>query len=146
MSQEHQNKTKERKELCPCIIVKKTDSLTAKRDISSVKETSNTIISTADQEIRTVDCVFCNCKNNYCLNLCIQERNKKILLGSVKDAEFKLSLALSSTDGVLTFYFEDIYGVKYKQKIAYTYSVTIRNELQFISKQPERIKKNVIEC
>lgn len=142
-SQEHQTKMKEDKNICPCIIAKKIENITAQRKVTSIKETSETIICTTDEDIRIVKCTFCNCKNTYGLNLFINSKNGNILLSNIKDNDFTLSLAISCTDGYIYFYYEDIYGQKYRQKLTYKYSGSLSEQLRFISYQPERIRKNV---
>lgn len=137
-SQDNSFKKKEQMQLCACLIIKNSCGTSASKDISSIISNPQVIICCEESQLRTVECVFVNCKNNYALNLSLVAINGEVKLGTIKDDDLHLQLALKEEKvGRLIFNFEDIYGLKYRQKIVYEYQ-QYANEFQFISHQPKR--------
>ena len=137
-SQDNQSKRKEQLKLCACLIIKNSSGASASKDITCIKNNPKVIVCDDKPQIRTVECMVENCKKNYALNLSIESVHGEVKLGTIKDECRNIQLALKKEEtGELVFKFEDIYGLKYKQKIVYEYQQHI-NTFQFISKQPKR--------
>ena len=137
-SQDVQLKKKERTEICACLIINYSHGTSASKNISNIVNNKNVIICSEEEMVRTVECVIVNCKNNYALNLSVESTCGEIKLGIIKDTPIKVQFALKEeAEGEITFKFEDIYGMQYKQKVVYEYQQR-NNEYQFVSQQPQR--------
>lgn len=138
LSQDMQDTRKERMELCPCIVVKDSLSPSVIKDENSISKNQKIIICSNMNKVRTVTCSIMNCKKNYVLNLSIRDKNGNREVGTIINEIFTLELALNAENkGELIFEFQNIYGLKYKQKIIYEYQSGIKN-YYFISNQPKR--------
>lgn len=135
-SQEIQNREKLRVELCPCFIVKLNGMPSAAKEYND-NFSNNMVICCNSRKVREVKCDIINCRNNFGLNVAIYKDNLKKYIGSLNGNE-KLSITLildSDNENSFFINFEDVYGIRYFQKIDYNF---IGNRYNFISHQPTR--------
>lgn len=138
--QEKQSEHKQSTELCPCFVINSDGTAGAKENGTDFDNTSITVICSSAAQVRLIQCKLFNAKNNQALNVSISNNKNENYLGSTGDKELIRNLILKS-EGVDEFFinFEDVYGIKYKQKIIYEYFKD-NNNYKFVSNMPEKEK------
>lgn len=141
LSQEVHKKEQQKDEVKPCFVINPIESAGPKRLVSELQLSGDVVLCSEAKELRALHCELVNTKENYGLNVSIQcPYETSFYLGSVKKQNHTLKLLLDGVqESYLWLFFEDVYGVKYKQKIVYKYEERY-NRYRFTSVQPKRRK------
>ncbi len=137
-SQEQRYRTENEVVNCPSIVVCPQSSPPS-GEIKTNRIVANLpiIYCTSETTKRTVDCTCINCRNNYALNVYVVQNDTKQFI-SLHNNKKELTLVLSSKkEDSFEIFFENIYGIRYRQKIDYNFQDGYK-EVIFISSPPER--------